>query len=201
MAMNPKAPVTPPAHGRMLDQLSKVHAATKSRYDKLSTLNDQTNLISSELSQLMEMGDMVEPGDVTEAAARIVAAGVDAKQMAGVLSSMPSGSSGDALAAWVAQSSQELMQKQEQLQPALAEARHDMGVAGLQMVAGHSIQQQAPQFQPPQPGAMPGPQAPSLSGAPAQAPAAQLNETALMSMPKDRMPEPVGNKLMLGGVA
>jgi len=119
-----------------------------------------------ELDQLMDMGDVVRPEHVIEAAGRLVGHGIGATQLAQIMSDMPA-TGGEGLASWIRMHDVTVTRAEQQLAVENNLIRHRMGIVGLQMMAEQHVTdrlqmhaQNAAQMA----GAL-SPSAPTLSGA------------------------------------
>ena len=133
-APGPDAPGSP-AVGPAPPTLADAHEMAKARYAKTAAADSILTSIRTELDQLTKLGDTVTSEDVIQSAGRLVASGATPMEMASLLADMPEG--GQALANWIAQQDQAVTQREAQVAPLHALARHQVGVTGL-----HSLMQQ-----------------------------------------------------------
>jgi hypothetical protein len=129
------------------DAMTTQHDQARARFEQLAASRDTLDKVRGELGTLSDLGDTVTPEDVIKGAGKLVAHGLSPSAMAQLLAQMPDGG-GEALQGWLAQHQADLGQREAQLEPLLAQARHEMGLAGLRLVAAHLHPQLAPQ--PPQ---------------------------------------------------
>jgi|SRR5215472_17593950 len=101
-----------------------------------------------ELDQLMEMGDVVRPEHVIEAAGRLVGHGIGATQLAQIMSDMPS-IGGEGLASWIRMHDLTVSQAEMQLAQENAVLGHRLAVAGIKSIAASHLEQIARQGPPP----------------------------------------------------
>jgi len=94
--------------------------------------------LRTELDQLMDMGDMVRPEQVVEAAGRLVGHGLGATQLAAIMSDMPA-VGGEGLAGWIRMHNVTVTNAEQQLMQENNLVRHQLGMAGMHML----IQQHA----------------------------------------------------------
>jgi len=95
-----------------------------------------------ELDQLMEMGDMVRPENVIEAAGRLVGHGLGATQLAQIMSDMPA-TGGEGLASWIRAHDVTITQAEMQLAQSTNVLQHRLGVAGVKSLAAVHMEQEA----------------------------------------------------------
>lgn len=172
VGLSPATPQQAPSPSPMMAHLGGLHSIAEARYDKLSKAEGTLAKVRAEMDKLLALRDTVSEDDVIDAAAGLVAAGLTAGAVAGLLSNMPEAP--QALEAWVAKHDQDVQQREAQLQQQLVLARHEMGVSAMRALIGHSAESgggaQAPQQAQPQPAQ--GPEPPSLSSNPLAPPGA-----------------------------
>lgn len=162
-AASPSAPSSGPAGAQMLNmpgasQAGDVLKYMKAQMDqsaahvgKLKEAEGRATVIRQALDKLTALGDTVTPEDVTKQSSKLVAAGMGAEEVAGLLADMPTGP--EALQGWVAQHDQALRANEAQLGQALAVARHQLGVQALHHIGAvgmvnHGLQQASPMTAP-----------------------------------------------------
>jgi hypothetical protein len=141
---NPLAPQAGPAPGlgQGADPIAMLESQNDSASARLKKLDTSAALISktrSELDGLMTLGDLVEDEDVIRAVGKVVAAGGSPMPLASMLADAPFGNR-EALQAWIAQKDASIRQVEAQMSQAHQQARHEIGQAGLRLLAGHAIQ-------------------------------------------------------------
>jgi len=98
--------------------------------------------LRTELDGLMDMGDMVRPENVIEAAGRLVGHGLGATQLAQIMSDMP-GTGGEGLASWIRMHDMTVTQAEMSLAKENAVLGHRMAVAGIRSIAASHLEQTA----------------------------------------------------------
>jgi len=126
------------------------HDVASARLDKLDAAGALLGKVRTELDSLVKMGDTVSQDDVIKSSGKLVAAGLAPMAVAGLLADMPQ-AGGEALQAWVRQHDMQVRQREQQLATVHAQARHQAGIAGMQLLAGHSALEHMSQMQNPQP--------------------------------------------------
>lgn len=114
-------------------------SAQKAQFTKLAEARSMLDKVRVELTSLDKLGDLVTSEDVIRGAGKLVAAGLSPMAMAKLLSDLPE--QGPAINAWLASHAQAVGQREQQLDPVLAEARHQLGVSALRALAGHHVEQ------------------------------------------------------------
>jgi hypothetical protein len=94
--------------------------------------------VRKELDELMDMGDVVRPEHVIEAAGRLVGHGFGATQLAQLMSDMPA-MGGEGLASWVRMHDMVISQTEQALMQENNKLRYRMGVTGIRMLAEQHI--------------------------------------------------------------
>ena len=166
MGSPPVAPIAPQARRpvaprEMIAMMETQHAQSRAQLDKLEELASTARATREQFSHLMNLGDLVTPDDVVASASKIVAAGGEPMNIAGVLADMPPQS--EALKAWIAGQAQQFAQKEAQFTSVLSQVRHATGLAALRLLAADSFADQGlgPDAQP-LPGSL-APQGPNLA--------------------------------------
>lgn len=118
-----------------LRALKEAHETASAQFGKLSQAGAMLDQARVQLTSLTRLGDMVMPEDVIKAAGRLVAAGLSPLAMAKLLSDMPS--DGPQLQSWLGEHVAQITQREQQLAPVLAAARHDLGVSAMRSLMGH----------------------------------------------------------------
>lgn len=121
----------------MLQQLSDDHDRARGQFDKLAEARRTLDAARAELTSLTKLGDLVTPEDVIKGAGKLVAGGLSPMALAKLLSDMPE--KGEELQAWLIGHVQGLEQREAQLEPVLGAARHQLGVAAMRALIGHSV--------------------------------------------------------------
>lgn len=119
-----------------LQALKETHETASAQFGKLSQAGAMLDQARQQLTSLTRLGDMVTSEDVIKAAGRLVAAGLSPMAMAKLLSDMPS--EGPQLQNWLGEHVAQISQREAQLAPVLAAARHDLGVSAMRSLMGHS---------------------------------------------------------------
>jgi hypothetical protein len=96
--------------------------------------------VRRELDGLLDMGDVVRPEHVIEAAGRLVSHGLGATQLAQLMSDMPA-QGGEGLASWVRMHDMVISQTEQALIQENNQLRYRMGVTGIRMLAEQHINQ------------------------------------------------------------
>lgn len=118
--------------------LHDLHDDGKAQYNKLKKADNQLKALTEGLTRLAKLADTITAEDVVDEAAKIIKHGISSEQMASILADMPA-DGGEALAGWVKQMLEVVTGNRAKLAPALAAARHQMGVAALHSIIGHQI--------------------------------------------------------------
>lgn len=121
----------------MLEQLNQAVGQAKARYEAVKKSVGMLDAVRRELGSLRDKGDFISEDDVVRSAGSLVHEGLDPQAMAGLLADMPSNPQG--MSDWVEHLWSTMSQREAMLMPQLAQARHAMGVAALQALAGHHI--------------------------------------------------------------
>lgn len=134
-AVGPVASAPDPASA-----FSAAHGQAKAMYDQTSTALKLLRGADTELQGLSKKGDAVTADDVIESVGRLVAAGThSAKDMAQMLSTLPPGNAGPAIATWVQQHLQNVRQMMMKVQQNHALTRHEMGVSALRAMHANAL--------------------------------------------------------------
>jgi len=132
----PSGAAMPPRNGRT--PLEQTGATLQVQYKDGMKAQQVLDHLRVELDQLMDMGDVVRPEHVIEAAGRLVGHGIGATQLAQIMSDMPS-VGGEGLASWIRMHDMTVSQAETQLMQENNLLRHRMGVTGLRMMAEQHI--------------------------------------------------------------
>lgn len=132
MPIAPAPAAAPPLH----EALGSQHDQARAQYQQLADARGTLDKVREGLGVLVALGDAVSSEDVIKEAGKLVAHGLSPSSMAGLLAEMPDGG-GEALQGWLAQHEADVTQREQQLEPMLTQARHEMGLAGLRLVAAH----------------------------------------------------------------
>lgn len=106
------------------------------RFEKLQEAVGRLRVVRQEMDKLLGLGDMVSEDDVVGAAAGLVAGGLTAPAVAGLLADMPTAP--EAIKEWVAQHDQGVRAREAQLEQVMRLARHELAVSGLRQLIGHA---------------------------------------------------------------
>lgn len=112
------------------------------QFETLKSREGTINRVLSGLGKLMDLGDTVTPGDVTERASGFVGAGLSPQKIAMVLSKMPVDSQ-EALASWVEQYYDQVMQGKAALDKELAAVGHELATSGMRMLLLSHVQEKS----------------------------------------------------------
>src|SRR5215471_984838 len=99
----PSGQAGPPPASRAGQPFADIHQNlryVKNQFDDNVKAQKVLDHLRVELDQLMDMGDMVRPEHVIEAAGRLVGHGIGATQLAQIMSDMPA-QGGEGLASWI----------------------------------------------------------------------------------------------------
>lgn len=110
------------------------HAYNKAVYNKTLSAGRMIDHLRTEMDKLTDMGDTVTPEDVIAGAGRLVGQGVPARELASILSEMPT-QAGQGLAAWVLQNDRLLTQQEALITRQTDMAAHRMAQSALQVIA------------------------------------------------------------------
>lgn len=125
-----------PSQGSMFSHFSSKHDNVQAQYEKLTKADQTLKSVRKIMDKLVGLGDMIEEDDVMDAASGLVAAGLTSAAVAGLLADAPQNPEG--LQAWVQQHDEDVTKREAQLEQVLANARHQMAVAGIKSLAGHA---------------------------------------------------------------
>jgi hypothetical protein len=153
-------------HQGLMEHLEGNHAELKAKFDKLQAAGKLLSSVRSELDQLSALGDMVSADDVMKSSSKLVAAGMSAGAVAGLLADMPP--DGPGLQEWVTLHDQGVKQREAQLEQVRANVQHELGVGAMKVLTAHALGPKAPDAMAPDPGQGPGnaPANPLSLGAP-----------------------------------
>lgn len=124
-----------------MTQLGGEVGQTRARFEKMKEAEAQITATVAEMGKLAAMADTVTSKDVVKACAGIVASGVPAVTIATILADMPE--QPGQLQGWVKQKADEATAGEAKVSKLLGQARHQMLVAGLHHVVGHSAEAHA----------------------------------------------------------
>ncbi len=130
MAGTPSTPMglEPPQPVDWAGPTQQAQALFKQTNDAMKHMQNVLGVLKS----LATKADTVQMKDIIDGAGRLVASGaVTAKQMAGILATVPANGGGAALAAWVKAAEQKELAAMQKLQGANELMRHEMGVSAL----------------------------------------------------------------------
>lgn len=154
----------------MLKPLLDAHSTAKVQFEKLAESRSLLDKVRVEMTSLDKLGDLVTEEDVIKGAGKLVAAGLSPLALAKLMSDLPD--KGPAINSWLATHAATIAQREQQLDPVLEQARHQLGVSAMRVLAGHHL------GGPPEPEA---PLAPAASNAlmPAESVGSPAPESAL----------------------
>jgi hypothetical protein len=95
--------------------------------------------LREEMDGLMDMGDIIRPEDVIAASGRLIGKGLEADQMATILSSMPT-TGGQGLASWVRMHDNTVRQAEALTMLQNARTQSNMGIAALRSLAASHVE-------------------------------------------------------------
>jgi hypothetical protein len=127
------------------------HNYNKAMYNKLVNARNMLDRIREEMDRLSEMGDTVAPEDVIAAAGRVAGHGVPARELAQILSTMPT-MAGQGLAAWVAQQDMAVTQQERHVDQVSDIAAHRMALSALRTIAVEHLAEEQRRMSPEAPG-------------------------------------------------
>lgn len=122
-------------NSRIVNELHAEFERAHAVFGKLAEARSTLDKAREGLTSLRKLGDLVTQDDVIKEAGKLVAHGLSPMAMAKMLSDMPE--KGEELQAWLVQHAAGLAQREAQLEPVLAGARHEMGVTALRALFGH----------------------------------------------------------------
>ena len=136
-AQPPAAQPSPLPHG-VMSTMAAHTSMLASRADQMKEHISAQQDMKSELDKLLSKGVDIQPGDVMDAATRLIAHGADPAGLAATLAELPQG--GEALSQWVMQRDQKVTQEMAQAKGMSDLAHHDAAVAGLHgLMADHIV--------------------------------------------------------------
>lgn len=128
----------------MLDGMQRELEETHAQFKKVSEATGVMGKVQQALDSLVKMGTAVSEDDVIETAAKLVGDGLGAQQVTAMLSGMPPGEGGEALASWLQEKDEELREKSQMLGELHESTRHRLGVEGLRTLMAHAVHGQGP---------------------------------------------------------
>lgn len=166
-------PVPPSKQGQPFAGVHQNLRYLQNQFDDNVKAQKVLDHLRTELDQLMDMGDMVRPEHVIEAAGRLVGHGIGATQLAQIMSDMPA-QGGEGLASWVRMHDVTVTQAENAVSMENRVLGRRLGVAGIKSLAASHLEQEASQAR----GSMPS--APMPMGGPApSSPASIMGSNAL----------------------
>lgn len=117
---------------------SQVHQDARNRFDKLGEIQNKISKSQQELSQLLGLGELLEPDDIVKSSAKLVAHGVEPHIVATWLADMPQ-ASGEPLVGWLQTHLGQLNQAAQALAPMREQARHHLGMTALAALASEHV--------------------------------------------------------------
>ena len=131
-----RGPYTPPG------PLDQVHAnldmAERQQKENMKAYG-VLDRVREELDDLMNMGDMVRPEDVIQAAGRLVGHGFGAENLAQLLSDMPT-TGGQGLASWIRMHDITVTQAEQKLNQDTNVTQSRMGIAAIKSLAASQLE-------------------------------------------------------------
>lgn len=131
---NPPAPPAPPQG----PQIGSAQDKAAAKFNMLKEAEVQVSATDSALQSLLAMGDTVTSKAVVKAASGMVAAGVPAVEVAGILADMPE--STEAIQSWLSEQEQGVQQRKAQIEQAMKGARYDLGLSAMRSILAHSAE-------------------------------------------------------------
>ena len=136
-------PPTPPGGGGVdpgegPPSMERAGRMLKAQLDQGMKAQGVLDHLRTELDQLMDMGDMVRPEQVVEAAGRLVGHGIGATQLAAIMSDMPA-VGGEGLASWIRMHNVTVTNAEQQLMQENNLVRHQLGMAGMHMLVQQHV--------------------------------------------------------------
>ena len=144
-AQPPSGQSGPPPASKAGQPFADIHQNlkyTQARFNDGQKAQQVLDHVRVELDKLMEMGDVVRPEHVIEAAGRLVGHGLGATQLAQIMSDMPS-MGGEGLASWVRMHDLIITNAEQQLARENAVVGHQLAVAGIKSIAASHLEQEA----------------------------------------------------------
>lgn len=120
------------------------HDLNKAIHNQVTREMVMLDHIRREMDHLVSKGDTVTPQDVIGAAGRVVGHGMGTREMATLLSDMPT-QAGQGLAAWLMVHDANIRQAEAQVRHAKALAQHAVGVSAMRNMAANHLQRTAQQ--------------------------------------------------------
>lgn len=111
------------------DLSSEPLTALHAQYSKMRTAEKMMDSVKNGLVELAKLGDTVTTEDLIRESGKLVAEGLDPKQMAGMLADAPE--KGDLLSEWVDQHLQQSIMMGSQLEFAIRGVRQEIGVRAM----------------------------------------------------------------------
>ena len=131
----PRLPYLPSSAANAMDLHNQVSVV----FSKTKKSQNFATVARKAMDKLLVMGEAVEPDDVIETASDLVARGLDPRQLAALLASMPP-TGGEALAQWVEQQDQQLRQQEALATKAHEATRHQLAVQALHVMGTASME-------------------------------------------------------------
>jgi hypothetical protein len=145
----PGGPPTPSRGGNATAPPSKqgqpfadIHANLKqarAQYNDVKKAGEVLDHLRTELDGLMEMGDMVRPEHVVEAAGRLVGHGIGASQLAQIMSDMPA-TGGEGLASWIRMHDMTITDAEQKVALETRYLQHNLGTAAVSAMAATHLE-------------------------------------------------------------
>lgn len=128
LAVQPRTPGEAELSDMMKNFLTPLDAAA-AQYEKVKEAKGQLTVMRKALDRLAALQDTVTTEDVVEASAGLVAAGIEATEVASFLADMPT--QPQALQAWVQQMDQSVRQAEAQMKQIAEQARFELGLNAM----------------------------------------------------------------------
>ena len=135
----PSLSMAPPGLGEMQQHFTSQEDKMAQQYGKMKQAVGALQVMRNAWDKLAALGDTITPDAVVDVAGDMVAGGIPAVRLAGLLADMPEQPA--QLQQWVAQQSQELAPKEAQAQKTLVAARYSLGHAAMQSLMSHSAEE------------------------------------------------------------
>jgi len=135
----PPLAMAPPGLGDMQKYFTSQEDKMAQQYGKMKQAVGALQVMRNGWDKLAALGDTITADAVIDVAGDMVAGGIPAVRLAGLLADMPEQSA--QLQQWVAQQSQELAPKEAQAEKALVAARYSLGMAAFQSMLSHGAEE------------------------------------------------------------
>lgn len=129
---------TAPGGSPMMSHFGDAQAAAAAQFQKIKEAQARARATRKELDWLLSLGDTVTQDDAVKAGSGLVAGGIPAVQVAGILAQMPDG--GPALQAWIQHMDAEAQKAEAKVAGAMQGARYHLGLIALKTLIAHSTE-------------------------------------------------------------